>query len=103
MRTIASSLSGVGGDVVDLIFRFHYLLTQASGNSIFSMIFRGFEPAVRSLTQQSFEIMGTDLRETVQLMKALVKCIENKDERAAENTVVKLLSHGMDQLKSQYI
>lgn len=102
MRTIASSLCGVEADVVDLIFRFHYLLTQASGNSIFSMIFRGFEPAVRSLTQQSFEIMGTDPKETAQLMKELVKCIENKDEQAAENTVVRLLSHGIDQLKSLY-
>lgn len=102
MSTIASSLCGVESDVVDLIFRFHYLLTQASGNSIFSMIFRGFEPAVRGLTQQSFEIMGTDLKETAQLMKELVKCIENKDEKAAENTVVRLLSHGIDQLKSRY-
>ena len=102
MSTIASSLCGVESDVVELIYRFHYLLTQASGNSIFSMIFRGFEPAVRSLTQQSFQIMGTDLKETAKLMKKLVKCIENKDEAAAENTVVQLLSHGIDQLKSQY-
>jgi len=102
MRTIASSLCGEGSDVVDLIFRFHYRLTQASGNSIFSMIFRGFEPAIRSLTQQSFQIMGTDLKETAQLMKELVRCIENKDEQTAENTVVRLLGHGIDQLKTQY-
>ena len=103
MGTIASSLCGVEVDVVELIFRFHYLLTQASGNSIFSMIFRGFEPAVRSLTQQSFQTMGTDLKETAQLMKELVHCIEIKDEAAAETTVVRLLSHGIDQLKSRYI
>jgi len=102
MSAIASSLCGVESNVVDLIFRFHYLLTQASGNSIFSMIFRGFEPAVRSLTQQSFEIMGTDLKETAQLMKELIKCIERKDEQAAEKAVVTLLSHGIDQLKAQY-
>ena len=49
-----------------------------------------------------FQIMGTDLKETAKLMKKLVKCIENKDEAAAENTVVQLLSHGIDQLKSRY-
>ena len=30
------------------VYQFHYRLTQASGNGIYSMFFRAFEPVIRA-------------------------------------------------------
>lgn len=102
MESIISELLHEDADRTELIYRFHYRLTQASGNSIFSMIFRGFEPAIKSLTEKSYAVMGTDIKETSEKMRKLLRSIKEKDEKAAVNAVVELLSHGIDQLKTQY-
>lgn len=102
MESIIASLLREDADRTELIYRFHYHLTQASGNSIFSMIFRGFEPAVKGLTEKSYAVMGTDINETVEKMRRLIGCIKQKDEQAAADAAVELLSHGISQLKTQY-
>lgn len=102
MENIIAALLCEGADRTELIYRFHYHLTQASGNSIFSMIFRGFEPAVRGLTEKSYSVMGTDINETAGKMRKLLGCIKAKDEQAAAAAAVELLSHGISQLKTQY-
>lgn len=102
MESIVASLIKEDADRTELIYRFHYNLTQASGNSIFSMIFRGFEPAIKGLTEKSYAVMGTDINETAEKMRKLIGCIKKKDEQAATAAVVELLSHGISQLKTQY-
>lgn len=102
MRAIVSAFADAEADVVELIFRFHYLLTQASGNSIFSMIFRGFEPAIRTLTMHSYKEMGTDISCTVERMKNLIACIAAKNEEEAAQAAVALLNSGIDNLRSRY-
>lgn len=102
MESIVSSLLRDNADRTELIYRFHYHLTQASGNSIFSMIFRGFEPAIKSLTEKSYSVMGTDINGAAEKMRKLIGCIRAKDEKAAADAAVELLSHGISQLKTQY-
>ena len=102
MESIVASLLREDADRTELIYRFHYRLTQASGNSIFSMIFRGFESTVKGLTEKSYAVMGTDINETAEKMRKLLDCIKAKDERAAAAAAVELLSHGINQLKTQY-
>ena len=46
MREIADRLADENAAVPQLIYRFHYMLTQASGNSVFAMMFRAFEPVL---------------------------------------------------------
>lgn len=41
METIIARLLNDDADPTELIYKFHYSLVQASGNSIFNMIFRG--------------------------------------------------------------
>lgn len=102
MEAIISRLLNGDADVTELIYEFHYRLVQASGNSIFSMIFRGFEPAIRGLTEQSYRVMGADISESVAKMKALLDCIRAGDEAAAQTAAEALLSHGIDRLRTQY-
>ena len=103
MESIVSALlNAADADRTELIYRFHYRLIQASGNSIFSMIFRGFEPAIRSLTEKSYGLMGTDINASAEKMRNLITCIKAKDEKAAPAAATALLSHGISQLKTQY-
>ena len=102
MESIVASLLREDADRTELIYRFHYRLTQASGNSIFSMIFRGFESTVKGLTEKSYAVMGTDINETAEKMRKLLSCIKAKDEQSAAAAAVELLSHGISQLKTQY-
>ena len=102
METIIARLLNDDADPTELIYKFHYRLVQASGNSIFNMIFRGFEPAIRSLTERSYSEMGTDIPERAMKMKTLINCIRARDEAAAEAAAEALLSHGIDRLRTQY-
>lgn len=49
MSSIASRIAPGAEDLPGMIYRYHYLLTQASGNSLFSMMFRAFEPVLTTL------------------------------------------------------
>lgn len=102
MESIVSALLNAEADRTELIYRFHYRLIQASGNSIFSMIFRGFERAIRGLTEKSYGLMGTDINASAEKMRNLITCIKAKDEKAASAAATALLSHGISQLKTQY-
>ena len=102
MKAISSAVAKNGEDCVELIYQYHYLLTQASGNSIFSMIFRGFEPAIRSLTAHTYEAMGADTAETAQRMKKLIACIEARDEATAAAAAKELLNYGIGNLRTKY-
>lgn len=106
MQSIADRLSLSGDDPAELtgmVCRFHYLLVRASGNSIFSMVFRGFEPAVVSLTRQRFEIMRDDLPVLGRKLGELLRCIREKDEDGAEHAVSEILREGIAYLEQQYI
>lgn len=102
MRSIAMNLGKQESDLTEETFRFHYLLTQASGNSVFSMIFRGFEPAVKALTGYRYEVGDTDISLTRQQMLDLVDSIAAKDEDEAENKLRVLLGHGIGQIEARY-
>lgn len=102
MEEIAESFVDEELDHTDLLYRFHYRLTQASGNSIFSMIFRGFESAVRNLTEKSYSVMGADKSVTAELMKKLIESIKARDEEAAVADVRVLLGLGIDRLRTEY-
>lgn len=102
MRQIASGLGEEGSDLTEQTFRFHYLLTQASGNSVFSMIFRGFEPAVKGLTRYRYELSGGDVAEASRQMGSLVDAIAAKDPDAAEKALRELLGHGIGHLEALY-
>lgn len=86
----------------ELIYKFHYYLVKASGNSIYCMIYRGFEPILQTLIKKHYDLNPEDLKETIKLNKQLIVCIMAKDEEGAKDIVKKLLYQGSDSLKKSY-
>ena len=52
MRKLVEELTQEPEDPTDILYRYHYLLTAASGNSVYSMIYRGFETVLCTLIRQ---------------------------------------------------
>ena len=102
MREIAEELDAEGADLSDLIYRYHYLLTQASGNSVYSMIFRGFETVIKVLVARHFSLQAMDIREAVIMHRELLYHITKKDEASAVACIRRILRQGVDVLEERY-
>lgn len=84
--------------VVECLFKFHYCLTRASGNVVYSMIYKGFEPVLRCLIEEHYK-NRQDIEVTVQLHKELLDAIESKDEEKSEKILMNILDQGVGALK----
>ena len=102
MREIADRLPKENAAVPDLIYRFHYRLTQASGNSIFAMMFRSFEPVLMVLLDRHYRLRAVDLEESAAMHGELLDHIEAKDEKAAVDCVRRILAQGVQVLEQRY-
>lgn len=101
MQEILDALSRPGADVTDLLYRFHYHLVQASGNSIYSMIFRGFEPVLRSLIALHYS-NTEDLPESIRRHQALLDAISVKDEERASHLAREIITQGITAIRPNY-
>ncbi len=90
-------------ELTDLIYQFHYKLSQASGNSLYAMLFRGFEVGIRSLVRQHYSLKMEDLSESVILRRQLLDAIEAKDAHSASALVCRIINQGVDVLKARYV
>ena len=102
MRDIANRLESENVELPKLIYRYHYLLTQASGNSIFSMLFRAFEPVLLTLIARHYSLQAVDIHEAANMHKELLECIEAKDEHKAADCVRRILLQGVTVLERKY-
>lgn len=102
MRDVISNLDTEEADLAAITVRFHYLLTQASGNSVYSMIFRACEPAICALTEQRYRIERTDLPQLKERMTHVVDCIRDNAPQEAAETVSTMLRHGIGYLETRY-
>lgn len=102
MRSLVDAMKLPDSDLTDLIYKFHYALTRASGNSLYAMIFRGFEPVIRSLIGRHYNLQAVDLQESVSLRYELLEAIEQKDEERAIETITSILRQGVNVLKQRY-
>ena len=102
MRDIANRLESENVELPKLIYRYHYLLTQASGNSIFSMLFRAFEPVLLTLIARHYSLQAVDIHEAANMHKELLDRIEAKDEQKAADCVRRLLLQGVTVLERKY-
>lgn len=91
-----------GCDPGEQIYSFHYRLTQASGNSVYSMLFRAFEPVLRTLIAQHYSVRTEDICESVRLHRTLLSAIREKDERRAVQLVREILTQGISVLEERY-
>ena len=102
MRDIANRLESENVELPKLIYRYHYLLTQASGNSIFSMLFRAFEPVLLTLIARHYSLQAVDIHEAANMHKELLDRIEAKDEQKAADCVRRILRQGVSVLERKY-
>lgn len=72
-------------DIAFLLYTFHYKLTLASGNSLFSMIYRGFETMLVSAIKRHYDLRRDDLKDSLKMRRELMNYISaNQPEKAAE-------------------
>ena len=102
MRDIANRLESENVELPKLIYRYHYLLTRASGNSIFSMLFRAFEPVLLTLIARHYSLQAVDIHEAANMHKELLDRIEAKDEQKAADCVRRILLQGVTVLERKY-
>ena len=91
-----------GSDPASALYQFHYHLTRASGNGVYSMFFRAFEPVICALLRQHYSVKAGDLRESVRLHRALLAAIRGEDETAAMRLVREILLQGIAVLEERY-
>lgn len=102
MKAMVDAMENGEGDLSELIYRFHYKLTQASGNSLYSMIFRGFEQVIRSLIEKHYSMKPGDIQESIRLRCSLLAAIEANQPQAAADHVCKIICQGVDVLEARY-
>lgn len=102
MQEIVNRLTIPDVDLADLIYTFHYKLTQASGNSLYAMIFRGFEPVLRNMIGHHYSVKGEDIIVSVAMHQELLDHIRAKDENAAADCVCAIIRQGINVLEERY-
>ena len=102
MQHMVDELAAEPIDPTEILYQYHYRLVQASGNTIYSMIYRGFETVLRNLIRQHYSMRAKDIREAAQLHQQLLDAIVQRDEDAAEQTARRILTQGISALEEKY-
>ncbi len=85
-------------EIADFNFLFHYRVVMASGNIIFSMIFKSFEPVCKSLITKFFSRDGL-LQQSLKQHEALYDSILHKDSSLAADSMKSILLTGISELE----
>lgn len=86
-------------EIVEFNYRFHHRITAASGNIVFAMIFKSFEPVCKNLIRMYFE--ADDFRqESLEQHRQLYLSILERDSVKSEKIMKKILLQGKKQLKN---
>lgn len=103
LRTLSRSIKNVAHplDAVEPICRFHYLLTQYSGNAVYVMTFKSFECTITRLIRQHLTL-SPDIPKSAKMHESLVRSIEAHDAEASAQNVRLCILHGMNALKKLY-
>ncbi|MBR5474910.1 MAG: FadR family transcriptional regulator [Lachnospiraceae bacterium] len=102
MRELILEMRADNPDKANAIYLFHYKLVQASGNSVYSMIFRGFEHAIRTLIQKHYDQRPQDILEAAEQHQVLLDAVLAKDECRAQACVRKIISLGICVVREKY-
>ena len=102
MQLMVDKLAAEPEDPTEILYRFHYRLVQASGNTIYGMIYRGFETVLQNLIRQHYSMRAEDIRESARLHQELLDAIRAADESAAEQKARQILTQGITALEERY-
>jgi len=84
-------------EVTSLDFQFHHLVALASGNPVYAMLMKSFEPAYTNLSSRFFAVPGMATG-VVEGHETLVGLIEQRDAQGAVIVMRSLLEQGADVL-----
>lgn len=79
--------------LVDVDFDFHHCVALASGNPIYAMFVKSFEPAAKNLAGQFFAVDAVATT-VFGFHRELARAIASGDEDGAGSVMVELLNHG---------
>ncbi|NLE24980.1 MAG: FadR family transcriptional regulator [Clostridiaceae bacterium] len=83
--------------IASLNYQFHHRITIASGNIIYAMIFKSFEPVCKNLIQMYFE--SEHIRsESIKQHRQLYKYIHDKNPEEAAGVMNEILMQGKNEL-----
>lgn len=102
MSALVERFAAGEGDPADALYQFHYQLSQASGNIIYSMMFRAFEPLLRTLISRHYVLKATDIQSSAQMYRQLLEDIRRKDEEKAVEHVRAIVGRGILVLQQRY-
>ena len=95
MQAIVNELTIPDVDRTELIYRFHLLLTRASGNSIYTMIFTGFEPVLKEFINIHYGSDDVDIETFAALHAELLGYIRDKEPEKAASCVSDIITRGI--------
>ncbi|MDO4493982.1 MAG: GntR family transcriptional regulator [Clostridia bacterium] len=99
MAELVERFAAGEGDLAENLYGFHYRLTQASGNLMYSMIFSGFEPLIRTLIARHYMLRSADTGELAERYRALLAAISAHDAPLAERLIGEILERGVSALR----
>ncbi len=88
-------------EAVDPMVKFHYLLTQCSGNAVYAMTYKSFESTISRLIRQHLTL-APDLPKSAKLHDSVVRSLEAHDSDASVQNVRLCILHGSNALKKLY-
>lgn len=88
-------------DAVEPMIRFHYLLTQYSGNAVYAMTYKSFEATISRLIRQHLTL-APDIPKSAKLHESLVRSLESHDAEGSAQNVRLCILQGMNALKKLY-
>ncbi len=102
MEELVDRMSRSDADLADIIYTYHFKLVQASGNSLYSMIFRGFESVLRTMIAKHYAIRSNDLTACISMSRELIEVIRQGRSQDASELVCRLIGEGIDALRQRY-
>jgi GntR family transcriptional repressor for pyruvate dehydrogenase complex len=84
--------------LVDVDFDFHHCVALASGNPIYPMFVKSFEPAAKNLAGQFFTVKAVSAS-VFGFHRSLVEAVASGDQNRAAAIMVELLCHGRTVLR----
>lgn len=96
---ILSDLAKYSDDeIVELDYRVHHLIAEASGNVIYPMLLNSFKPVYIRLSKKFFSDRSL-IKEVHEFHKQLFEALKSKQQNAARKIMTQLLEHGSRELE----
>jgi GntR family transcriptional repressor for pyruvate dehydrogenase complex len=82
---------------VEFNYRFHHQVTIASGNIVYGMIFKSFEPVFKNLIRLYFQ-EGDYFTQSLTAHEKLYEAIKNQNKESAQELMKEILLEGREEL-----